>query len=54
MVSLDTDVLMHRLPLKPDCKHVKQQLRRMNPEWNVKIMEEVMKQYEAAFLDYLE
>lgn len=43
MPGLDTDLVVHRLPLYPDAKPVKQKLRRMRPEWSEKIKEEVMK-----------
>lgn len=50
MPGLDTDLVVHRLPLYPDAKPVKQKLRRMRPEWSEKIKEEVMKQFNAGFL----
>ncbi|XP_012461287.1 uncharacterized protein LOC105781298 [Gossypium raimondii] len=50
MPGLNEDVVVHRLPLKPECKPVQQKLRRMRPEMLLKIKEEVKKQYDAGFL----
>lgn len=57
MSGLNTDVVVHCLPLQPGCGPIKQKLRRMKPEWNLRIKEEVVKQLEAGFLEvtnYLE
>ncbi|KAI5397125.1 hypothetical protein KIW84_063088 [Lathyrus oleraceus] len=50
MPGLDSDIVEHRLPLKPECPPVKQKLRRMHPDMAVKIKEEVQKQIDADFL----
>ncbi len=50
MPGLDTDIVVHKIPLKPECKPVKQALRRMKPEIILKIKEEVEKQLNAGFL----
>uniref|UniRef100_A0A2N9J4D2 Uncharacterized protein n=1 Tax=Fagus sylvatica TaxID=28930 RepID=A0A2N9J4D2_FAGSY len=50
MPGLDTDIVVHKIPLKPECKPVKQALRRMKPEIILKIKEEVEKQLKAGFL----
>ena len=50
MPGLDTDIVEHRLPLKPECPPVKQKLRRTHPDMAVKIKEEVLKQIDAGFL----
>ena len=50
MPGLDTDIVVHRLPLKEDCSPVKQKLRRTRPDMAVKIKEEVQKQFDAGFL----
>ncbi|KAA3483834.1 gag/pol polyprotein [Gossypium australe] len=50
MPGLNEDVVVHRLPLKPECKPVQQKLRRMRPEMLLKIKEEVKKQFDAGFL----
>ncbi|XP_014499251.2 uncharacterized protein LOC106760315 [Vigna radiata var. radiata] len=50
MPCLDTDIVEHKLPLKPECLPVKQKLRRMKPEMSLKIKEEVQKQFDAGFL----
>jgi hypothetical protein len=43
MPGLDENVVVHKLPLKPGAKSVKQKLRRLKPEWILKIKEEVIK-----------
>jgi hypothetical protein len=43
MPGLDIDIVVHKIPLKPECKPVKQALRRMKPEVILKIKEEVEK-----------
>ncbi|XP_038999487.1 uncharacterized protein LOC120125050, partial [Hibiscus syriacus] len=50
MPGLDTELVVHKLPIKPDCKPVQQKLRRMRPEMLLKIKEEVKKQFDAGFL----
>ncbi|GAU40822.1 hypothetical protein TSUD_398050, partial [Trifolium subterraneum] len=51
MPGLDTDIVMHRLPLRPECPPVKQKLRRTRPDMALKIREEVKKQFDAGFLE---
>ena len=50
MPSLDTNIVVHRLPTKEDCPLVKQKVRHMHPEMSEKIKAEVMKQFDAWFL----
>jgi hypothetical protein len=50
MPGLDIDIVVHKIPLKPECKLVRQALRRMKPEVILKIKEEVEKQLKAGFL----
>ncbi|KAI5444304.1 hypothetical protein KIW84_012802 [Lathyrus oleraceus] len=50
MPSLNTNIVQHFLPLKPECVPVKQKLRRTHPDMAVKIKEEVHKQIDAGFL----
>ncbi|KAI5418068.1 hypothetical protein KIW84_042637 [Lathyrus oleraceus] len=50
MPGLDSDIVQHFLPLKPECVSVKQKLRRTHPDMAVKIKEEVQKQIDAGFL----
>jgi len=50
MPGLDTDIVVHQLPLKPECPPVKQKLRRTRPDMALKIKEEVQKQIDAGFL----
>ena len=51
MTGLDTDIVVHRLPLREECMPVKQKLRRVKPEMLLKIKEEVKKQLDAGFLE---
>ena len=51
MPSLDTDIMVHRLPLREECASVKQKLRRVKPEILLKIKKEVKKQLDAGFLE---
>ena len=51
MPGLDTDIVVHRLPLKEKCMPVKQKLRRVKLEILLKIKEEVKKQLDAGFLE---
>ncbi|XP_065860901.1 uncharacterized protein [Euphorbia lathyris] len=50
MPGLNTDIVVHKLPLKPESKPVKQKLRKMKPKTLLKIKEEVKKQFDAGFL----
>ena len=50
MPGLDTDIVVHQLPLKEEYMPVKQKLRRVKPEMLLKIKEEVKKQLDAGFL----
>src|ERR1051325_9804870 len=50
MLGLDTDIVGHHLPLKPECPPIKQKLRRTYPDMAIKIKEEVLKQIDAGFL----
>ena len=50
MPRIDTDIVQHCIPTDPAMKLVKQKLRRMKPEWTLKIKEKVEKQYNVGFL----
>ena len=50
MSGLDTDIVVHRLPIREDCPPVKQKVQRMRPNMLEKIKAEVMKQLNAGFL----
>ena len=43
MPGLDTDIVVHCLPLREECVPVKQKLRKVKPEMLLKIKEEVKK-----------
>ena len=51
MPGLDTDIVVHHLPLREECPPVKQKLRRVKPKMLLKIKEEVRKQLDAGFLE---
>ncbi|KAG5528960.1 hypothetical protein RHGRI_029577 [Rhododendron griersonianum] len=50
MPGIDPENVEHRIPFYPDAKPVKQKLRRMRPDWVLRIKEEVTKQINAGFL----
>ena len=41
MPGLSTDIVVHKLPTKPECRPIQQKLRRMRPDMLLKIKEEV-------------
>ena len=49
MSRIDTDIVQHYIPTDQTMKPVKQKLRRIKPEWTLKI-KEVEKQYNGGFL----
>ena len=48
MPSLSTEIVEHQLPMRPECKPVQQNLRRVKPKMLLKIKEEVKKQLDAG------
>ena len=48
MPGLSTDIVMHEIHTKPECKLVKQNLRKLIPEWSLKVNEEVEKQLKSG------
>ena len=50
MLWIDTYIVQHCIPTDPAMKPIKQKLKRMKPEWTLKIKEEVNKHYNAGFL----
>ncbi|KAB2059293.1 hypothetical protein ES319_A11G291900v1 [Gossypium barbadense] len=50
MPGLSTDIVVHHLLIRQDCKPVQQKLRRMRPDIVLKIKDEVKKQFDAGFL----
>ena len=50
MSGLDTDIVVHRLPMKEDCPPVKKRVHCIRPGMYDKIKYEVMKQFDAGFL----
>ena len=51
MLGLNTNIVVHCLPLREECAPVKQKLRKVKPEMLLKIKEEVKKQLDAGFLE---
>ena len=51
MPGLDTDIVVHRLPLREENAPVKQKLRMVKPEMLLKIKEKVKKQLDTRFLE---
>ena len=51
MLDLDTDIVIHRLPLREEYASVKQKLRRVKPKMLLKIKEKVKKQLDPGFLE---
>ena len=50
MPGLDTDILVHRLPMKEGCAPIRHKVCRMCPKMSAKIKVEVMKQFNTGFL----
>jgi hypothetical protein len=51
MPALDTDIVVHRVPLVEGCKPFKQKLRRTHPEVLIKVKAEIEKKLNADFLE---
>ena len=49
MPGLYTNIVVHKLPLRPECPPVKKKLRRTRPYMSLKIREEVRKQIDVGF-----
>ena len=50
MPGIDIDIVQHCIPTDSTMKPIKQKLRRMKPEWTLKIKEEIEKQYNARLM----
>ena len=50
MPGLDTDLVVHKLPIDPTIPHIKQKPRRLRLEWSLKLKEEIQKQLDEGFL----
>ena len=50
MPRLDTDIVVHHIPIKEVLPLIKQKVCRMHPDMSEKIKTEVMKQFNAGFL----
>jgi hypothetical protein len=49
MPALDTDIVVHRVPLVEGCKPFKQKLRRTHPEVLIKVNAKIKKTVECWF-----
>ena len=50
MPGIDLGIVQHQIPLGPEACPIEQKMRRIRPDWALKIKEEVTKQIEAGFL----
>ena len=50
MPGLATDIVMYKLAIKPEFTPIKQKLKKLKPEWSIKIKEEVINQFEVGFI----
>ena len=48
MPGLDTNIVVHKIPLEEGCKPVKQKLRRAHPDIWIKVKAELEKQWDAG------
>lgn len=48
---LDTDIVVHKVPLKEGSTPVKQKLRRTRPDIVLKVKDEIMSQWDDSFLE---
>jgi len=51
MPGLNTNIVVHKIPLEEGCKPVKQKLRRAHPDTWIKVKVELEKQWNAGFLE---
>ena len=54
MLSLDSSIVQHHLPILPHARLVKQKLRRLHPRWSLQVKEEIQKQLRVGFLSMVE
>lgn len=50
MPGIDPEIVQHRINIKDGFRPVKQRLRRMQPEWQIKVKEEVSKLLKVGFI----
>ena len=50
MPGLATDIVTYKLAIKPKFTPIKQKLQKLKPEWNLKVKEKVIKQFEVGFI----
>ena len=54
MSGLDPSIVQHHLPLVPHARPVKQKLRRLHPQWNLQVKEEIQKQLSVGFISVVQ
>ena len=54
MDVIDPEIAQHEIPTLPECKPVKQKLRKLRTEWSLKVKEEVVKQLKVGFIRVIE
>jgi hypothetical protein len=54
MPDLDTDIVVHKIPLIERSKPVKQKTKRMCPDMLLKVKSEIQKQWDVGFLDVVQ
>ncbi|XP_058002315.1 uncharacterized protein LOC131179476 [Hevea brasiliensis] len=54
MPGIDRDIVQHKIPTDPNMRPVKQKKRRLRPEWEEKIAQEVKKLIEVDFIEVIE
>src|ERR1043165_2693920 len=53
VTGVDPSVAVHKIPTYPEVKSVKHKLRRVKPEWSLKIKEEIAKQLDSGFIELI-
>ncbi len=54
MPGLSSDIVLHKIPLKPGAKPVRQKLRRLKPDLILRVKDEIRKLWDAGFLGVAE
>ncbi|XP_057994337.1 uncharacterized protein LOC131174598 [Hevea brasiliensis] len=54
MPGIGRDIVQHKIPTDPNMRPVKQKKRRLRPEWEEKIAQELKKLIEADFIEVIE
>jgi hypothetical protein len=54
MLGLDTNIVVHKIPLIEGSELIKQKTRRMRLDMLLKVKSEIQKQWDAGFLDVVQ